>query len=262
MVFVTTDETDVLISALESLAEAKVERPFEILVVDNASIDNVAAQVEKVSPKAKVLRQDVRRGFSANLTLGFEQTAAPYLMICDADLLFEPGSVDNLADFLDENPRAGLVNPQLLSPEGEPRSSARRWYSLWTLAALKGPWRGVLGKTALIRLSIYADWDFSEPRSVDWVPFAGAMVRRKAVDEIGGPDPRFRLYFEDVDLSVRMHEAGWEVWNVPHSKVVHLENRASLRPFSRQWRWHLESLAKFWWKHRGLRPRRLQNAAG
>jgi N-acetylglucosaminyl-diphospho-decaprenol L-rhamnosyltransferase len=255
MVFVTTDETDVLAGALTSVADAEVERELEIIVVDNASSDRVAQRIEKEWPDVKVLRQEVRQGFSANLARGFDETEAPYLMICDADLLFRQGSVERLADFLDVHPRAGMANPKLLTPDGGMRSSARRWYSFLTLAALKGPWRKRLGGTDIVRRNRYAEWDFSQPRLVDWVPFAGAMVRRKALNEIGAPDTRFRLYFEDVDLSLRMQEAGWEVWNVPQAEVVHLENRASLKPLSRQWKWHLESLVRFWWKHRGLRPR-------
>jgi hypothetical protein len=81
------------------------------------------------------------------------------------------------------------------------------------------------------------------------------MLRRAALDNVGLMDERFRLYFDDVDISLRMHEAGWQVWCVPAAEIVHIEQRASVRPFSRQWRWHVESLAKFWWKHKGLGPK-------
>ena len=254
LVFVATDETEVLIQAVNSLYDSEVGLPIEIIVIDNASTNRLADRIEQKWRDIKVLRQEVRQGFSANLARGFDQTEAPYLMICDADLLFHRGSVEALAGFLDDHPQAGIANPKLLTPMGEMRTSARRWYSFWTLVALKGPWRTLLGETDLVRRSRYADWDFSQPRLVDWVPFAGAMVRRTALNEIGRPDPRFRLYFEDVDLALRMQEAGWQVWNVPEAEVVHLENRASRKPFSQQWRWHLESLVKFWFKHRGFRP--------
>ena len=67
-------------------------------------------------------------------------------------------------------------------------------------------------------------------------------------------DERFRLYFDDVDISLRMHLGGWEVWCVPGAEIVHCEQRASLTPMSPAWRWHLISLCKFAWKHKGLGP--------
>jgi GT2 family glycosyltransferase len=57
------------------------------------------------------------------------------------------------------------------------------------------------------------------------------------------------------DISLRMHQAGWEVWCVPEAAVVHLEQRSSVRPFSTPWLRHLESLGKFVWKHKGLAPK-------
>jgi GT2 family glycosyltransferase len=80
------------------------------------------------------------------------------------------------------------------------------------------------------------------------------MVRRTALGEVGLMDERFRLYFDDVDLSLRMHLGGWEVWCVPGAEIVHCEQRASRSVLSPAWRWHLFSMCKFAWKHKGFGP--------
>jgi GT2 family glycosyltransferase len=172
-------------------------------------------------------------------------------------MLFKPGAVDALSNFLDEHRRAGIVKPKLLSDDGAVRASARRWYTIGTLLAVRGPWRQMTEQWTTVQKSRYADWDYHEPRLVDWLPFAGVMVRREAFQSVSGVDERFPFYFEDVDFSFRLHEAGWEVWCHPGAEMIHLENRASLEVFSRPGGRHLLSLLKFWWKHKGLRPPRL-----
>jgi N-acetylglucosaminyl-diphospho-decaprenol L-rhamnosyltransferase len=253
MVFVATDEAHVLVPALESLDAHPPERPLQIVVVDNASTDGVAGEIRRRWPEVPVLTQPWRRGLPANLNTGIRATSAPFVLLCNPDLLFRPGAVDAMAGFLESHPRAGMVAPKLLSPEGDVRPSARRWYTVGALMALKLP-RSVAGQPAVVARSVYADWDYRSPRQVDWVPCPATMVRRAALREVGLMDERFRLYFDDVDISLRMHLGGWEVWCVPEAEVIHLEQRASLRALSRAARWHLVSLGKFAWKHKGLGP--------
>lgn len=255
LVFVSTDEGNVLIPAIESALLSKLERPMEVIVVDNHSSDGARDTIAERWPQVKVVTRDKRYGLPANLNEGIRASTGGYVMLCNSDLIFEPQAVETLSSFLDEHPKAAIAAPKLMSPLGEPRPSARRWYSFRVLLALKGPWSRSAENLASVRASLYRDWDMSQPRIVDWVPCPATMVRRKAFDEVGLMDERFRLYFDDVDISMRMHQAGWEVWCVPGAEIVHLEQRASVDPLSRAWRWHLASLIKFWWKHKGLRPR-------
>lgn len=254
MVFVSTNEQEVLIPALQSLFDSDNVRASEILVVDNDSKDDTAAEIQKRWPAVRVITQEERLGLPANLNAGIRATSAPYVMLCNPDLIFRDGSVDRLATFLDTNPRAGIAAPKLISEEGEPRTSARRWYTFAVLLALKGPWRSRAGRLSFVKRNLYEDLDLTIPQPVDWVPCPATMMRRAALDQVGLMDERFWVYFDDVDISLRMHLSDWEVWLVPDSEVVHLEQRSSIRPLSTAWRWHLESLIKFYWKHRRLRP--------
>ena len=255
MIFVSTDEGPVLVDALESLFSTRVDRSLEVVVVDNASSDGAKEEIARRWPQVRILVRESREGLPANLNHGIKASSSPFVMLCNSDLIFGDASVENLARFLEDHPRAGIAAPKLMSPEGETRPSARRWYTIPVLIALRGPWRRVAGRLKSVQKNLYEDWDYREPMQVDWVPCPATMMRRAALDEVGLMDERFRLYFDDVDISLRMHRGGWEVWCVPSAEVVHLEQRASVTPFSRAWRWHLVSLLKFWWKHRSLRPR-------
>lgn len=254
IVFVATDENEFLFAALESLF-ATTTPATEVVVVDNYSAENPAPEIASRWPSVTVLSRDRRYGLPANLNFGFLATAAPYVMLCNCDLVFKDRSVETLARFLEEHPGAGVAAPKLLDLQGNRRASARRWYTLGSLIALQGPWRKLFANSAAVRRSHYQDWDYASARRVDWTPFSATMVRRTAFEQAGLMDERFRLYFDDVDICFRMHQAGWEVWCVPEAEVVHIEQRSSSRAFSRAWRWHLASMLKFLLKHRGLTPR-------
>lgn len=257
ILLVSTNEGHLVVPAIESLFTNRPHRDVQITMVDNASTDGVGEIVAARWPEVRVIVQDRKKGLAANLNRAVAETSAPYTMLCDADMIFEPGAIDALAGFLDSHPRAGIVKPKLVSPDGSPRPPARRWYTLSSLVALRGPWSRWTESSRPARSSLYADWDFGEARPVDWVPTAGAMVRRRAFDAVGGFDERFPYYFEDVDFSLNMHESGWEVWYTPEAVMVHLENRASSRTLSGAGLTHLSSLIKFWWKHKALRPKEL-----
>ena len=254
VVFVATNENNFLFEALESLFASTTLHP-EVVVVDNCSEESPALRIASRWPNVRVLSREIRSGLPSNLNFGFRATTAPYVMLCNCDLIFKAQSIETLARFLGDNPGAGVVAPKLLDPQGKRRASARRWYTLGSLIALQGPWRKFLKNRALVRRSLYEDWDYTSARLVDWTPFSATMVRRTAFEQVGLMDERFWVYFDDVDICLRMNNASWEVWCVPDAEIIHLEQRSSSRPFSRAWRWHLASMIKFWLKHRSLGPR-------
>ncbi len=249
-VFVTTNEVHELIPCLETLFSNPPQCLGKVLVVDNASSDDPDNKLRDF-PDVKVLRRETKHGLPANLNYGVRFSSAPYVLLCNPDLLFRPGAVDALVHFAEETPRAGLIAPKLVAPDGSLRLSCRTFYNLPLLLTLRVPFGR---RTRMVKEHLLAEWNHAEPRPVDWTACACALVRRTALEQVGGMDERFRLYFDDVDVAFRLWEKGWEVWYVPAAEVVHLEERASARPLSRAWRTHLASLVKFLLKHRAFAP--------
>lgn len=255
VVFVATDERYTLLAAIESLFASRPGSPLEVVVVDNASEDGSGGEVKRRWPEVQVLRNERRRGLNANLNAGMAATSAPFVMTCNCDIGFHPGAVDLLAAFLDAHPCAGIAAPQLVFPSGERQPCARRWYTVRSLLALRWPWVRDEMAYPSVRASRYADWDYARPRSVEWVHGTAPMLRRAAIEEVGPLDEGYRVYWGDLDLCMRLHEAGWEVWCVPKAVVTHVWQRASSRGLSRAWWSHLAALLRLLWIYRGLRPR-------
>jgi GT2 family glycosyltransferase len=255
VVFVSTDEGGVLLPALASAWASTLQRDLEILVVDNASTDGARDAIAARFPRTRIETRGRRRSLAANLNHGASATSLPYLMLCNPDLIFSPDAIERLACVLDERPQAAVAAPRLVGPDGGFRASARRWYTLRTLCALRGPWRARARSLPSVRASFYDDWDMASARSVDWVPSPAILVRRSAFERVGGMDESFPLYFTDVDLCLRLHRSGFEIDCEPAARVVHLERRESAAVLSRASRAHVTALLRFVWKHRGLGPR-------
>ncbi|MEK7307338.1 MAG: glycosyltransferase, partial [Nitrospirota bacterium] len=96
------------------------------------------------------------------------------------------------------------------------------------------------------------DWDHMTIREIDWALGACMMIRTEAVpDEVF--DPRFFLYFEDVDLCLRLKKAGWKVVYHPEAAAVHEHRQKSRKnPFSRANYEHFKSWVKFILKYRNI----------
>lgn len=205
VVFVSHDTRELLLDALVSVRGAR-----EIVVVDNASTDNTVAVVRRAFPEAKVIESPVNEGYGAAANRGIAACSSPFVLLLNSDTVKRPGALRALADHLERHPRAGIVGPRLENPDGTLQRSC---------FAFLGTLRLAIDKTALgRRLGNRHD----RPRTTPWVLGAALAIRREAFEAVGGFDPSFFMYGEEVDLCYRMWKAGWEVHYTPAATVEHL----------------------------------------
>ncbi len=188
----------------------------EIVVVDNGSRDD---SLDSLPKGTVVVRNDANLGYGAAANIGARLVAPLHPLIVNPDVLFWPGALARLAAVLDDD-SIGLVGPGQLDARGGRYPAARVFPSLVDgalHAALGRVWRGNPG-TRRLRTQSY---ELGEPGDVDWVSGAAVLVRRTAWDDVAGFDPRYFLYFEDVDLCWRLNRRGWRVRYEPSATVVH-----------------------------------------
>ncbi|HWH32901.1 MAG TPA: glycosyltransferase family 2 protein [Egibacteraceae bacterium] len=179
---------------------------------------------------ARVLELD-NLGFGKAANAGVAATTAEALVIANADTRFPAGSVRAMADHLRDNPRVGALGPLIRFPDGRLQWSARAFPSVGQAIghALLGMWRPDNRWTRAYRLT---DWDHRSEREVDWVSGACLALRREAFDQVGGFDPSYFMFVEDVDLCARLWEAGWTVVFSPVAEVTHAVGASvGARPF-------------------------------
>ena len=191
---------------------------LEVILVANASSDGSLDLVASRFPAVRILPQESNLGYVAanNLAIGVAEGDA--LLLLNTDAWLEPGALELLADRLKSDHRAGLVAPRLRYQDG------RRQFS-WS------PARGVLGEV-LQRLRNGHEaraWVHGKlARGIgrlagrSWYTAACVLIRSRAFHQVGGFDTNFFMYFEDVDLCVRLEGAGSRLVQEPRAVVTHV----------------------------------------
>ena len=201
------------LGSLDSLAA----KGHEILVVDNASSDGSADLAREGFPFCRVLALERNVGFGAANNLAAREASGDSLLLLNPDAWLEEGCAQALLGALEGSPGLGMVAPVLLYPNGDRQFS-------WN------PTRGLIGESVQ-RFRNRFETRFWAHRPCarllqalgdpGWLSASCALVRRQAWDDVGGFDEDFFLYFEDVDLCVRLAAAGWEIAETPQASAFH-----------------------------------------
>jgi len=237
---------------------AELERLLPVLVPqvdETVVVANIPGSAGAVPAGVRVLDNPRPLGFAANANLGIAATRAELVAIVNPDAVPEPGAVAALAGFLAANPRAGVAGPQMRFPDGSWQPSRRRFPTVSGTIVRRTPLRLLLRPMERQTRHYHLDERPTEPVETDWMLGGFLVLRRTMLDELGGFDPRFRMYGEDIDLCYRAAKAGWERWYVPGAVVTHAYDRASDRRFlDRRTLWHWSGILRFVRKH----PERLR----
>lgn len=271
VIIVSYNTRELLRAALESIertaAQESATLAVETLVVDNGSTDGSAEMVRTEFPNVTLIESGENLGFPRANNLMLEQlgllpspkgretttdapthrrTGAPdFVLLLNPDAALTDGALRTLVEFMEANPRAGICGPSLRYGDGSFQSAAFAFpgmaqvlLDLFPLAIIPGGHRlyeGALNGRYSQRL-----WQGGDPFPVDFVLGAALLIRSETVRAVGGMDPGYFMYCEEMDWALRVHQAGWGVWSVPAALIVHHEAQSSRRvrwtAFERLWK--------------------------
>lgn len=243
VVVVTFDALPWIENCLDSL------QGVETVVVDNGSSDGTVAFVRERYPEVGLVETE-NRGLGAGWNIGIRETAAPYVLLLNADAWMTEGSLDRLVDFAGTRPRAAVVGPRLSNLDGTLQRSVRGYPTVWRLATEYLFLRKLAPRSSALNAFYGGGFDHDEVRSVEVVMGACMLLRREAVEQVGECDEDYFLFSEETDWCFRFREAGWEVVFFPGAECVHVRGAShSGRLYRENLRGHLLFLSK----HRGVR---------
>lgn len=195
-----------------------------MVVVDNASRDGSADGLETAAGNGlpiAVLRNADNRGFAAGCNQGAAGSAADCLLFLNPDTRLSAASLAPALAFLEDpaNARVGALGVRLVDEAGRTQRACARAPTPVRLVA-----QGLGLDRAFPRLfppHFMTDWDHADTRDVDQAMGAFLMIRRSLFEQLGGFDERFFVYFDDVDLCLRVRQAGWRVVHFAGAEAYH-----------------------------------------
>jgi GT2 family glycosyltransferase len=195
-----------------------------VIVVDNASPDASLEAVRELPLTAIQLSHN--GGFAHGVNAGWRAGSSPYVLLLNPDARIDEPSIEALVLALEQDPELGAVAPRIVDEDGSLDYSQRRFPRLRSTYARafflhrlfpSAPWTDELVRDEEV---------YARRGSPDWVSGACILLRRQALEELGGLDEGFFMYGEDIDLCRRLRAAGYELLYDP-TALVHHEGGAS-----------------------------------
>ncbi|GAB4047217.1 hypothetical protein GCM10028775_06140 [Catellatospora paridis] len=221
-VIVSYNTRERTLQCLARLTEQSVAAPFEVVVVDNASSDGSADAIEQAFPGVRVLRLLENVGFGRAVNRAAATISSDFLMLLNPDAETVGPVVDNFVDVATRQPGHGLyVGRSLRSDGSDDGYSIRGLPSLWSLFTAATGIRSLAPSARWANPESLPHLDRSQPHEVPAVSGCILLIDRELFARIDGFDPRYFMYCEDIDLSVRARVAGARPLLVPTVKVLH-----------------------------------------
>jgi len=249
VVIATWNAESFLEVCLHSIYENTLKVSFEMVVVDNASVDGTLKMLAAF-PEIKVIKNQTNRGVAPARNQGMKEAKGRYILLLDADTTVKPEALDVLVEFMDKNPQVGLAGPKLVSSKGELQLTCRHFPTIFSKVLRRVPFS--LARE-LLKKEFLADWAHDSVREVDYVIGACQIIRREVFEDVSLLDERIFYGPEDIDYCIRMWRKGWAVCYNPSATVVHYEQRATKKQFFSSLTWlHLKGLAYYFLKYHYL----------
>jgi N-acetylglucosaminyl-diphospho-decaprenol L-rhamnosyltransferase len=221
VVTVAFHSNNVLPGFVASLADASIE-PVALVVVDNRPDDDPlpAALADRAGGLYLPLPSNPGYGGGMNAGVALLPDSVTWVLLSNPDVVIHPGAIDRLLAAGEQDARIGAVGPAVLNADGTVYPSARRVPSL----------RLGIGHALLVNLWQDNPWTrryrYEEdtdpvPRDAGWLSGSCLLVRRSVFDQLGGFDEGYFMYFEDVDLGMRISQGGWRIRYEPAAQVTH-----------------------------------------
>lgn len=220
-------------SLLKALSGKQLD--YEIFVVDNNSTDGSKKVIKKEFPSVNLIENQENLGFAKANNQAIRVTKGNYIFLLNPDTIILEKSLDSMIEFMEKNPKIGILTPKLLNAKGEVWLFTEGVPNPFTVFLrfcvprifLSPKIKKFVAKSKLKKLlgtqinSYFSTLNLNSPIDINVAPGACLLVRRKMIKKVGLLDEKFFLYSEDTDWCFRTKKAGWRIVYFPKAKIIH-----------------------------------------
>lgn len=221
IVIVNWNVRDHLRACLRSIERVRDGLEIEIIVVDNDSRDGSAAMLADDFPGVRVIANNENRGFAAANNQGLAIAGGRYVLLLNPDTELHDGCLRSVLEHAETHPRLGAVGCRAFRPDGGQQSTIFRGLGLCDVLANVFVPAGAMRRSTWLGGFRYAGIDLDRPHEVDTIAGCFMLVRRTALEDVGGLDERFFMYGEEAEWCHRLRRHGWRVGYFPGASIQH-----------------------------------------
>jgi N-acetylglucosaminyl-diphospho-decaprenol L-rhamnosyltransferase len=227
IIIVNWRSKDYVRQCLNSIHANTDKLSLEIFVVDNASFDGCEEMIANEFPNVLFIQLEKNIGFAGANNLAFSGSKGRNTLFLNPDTKIQERALERLVAELESHADAGLIGAHLLNADLTVQTTC--------ITALPGILNQSLNLECLRRtfprLKIWGMWPLFDAAkvtvSVEAISGACMLGRREVIESVGAFSMDYLMYAEDMDLCVKIHQAGWQIYYVPDAKIVHYGGRSS-----------------------------------
>lgn len=214
--------------ALRSVRKACRNTEAEVWVVDNNSVDDSVAMVREKFPEAQLIANTDNPGFARANNQAIRRAAGEYILLLNPDTVVEEDTFEKCIAFMDAHPDAGGLGVRMIDGSGKFLPESKRGFP--------APWVAFCKTFGLARLfprsRTFNHYHLGylperEIHPVEVLAGAFMFLRKSVLDEIGLLDEAFFMYGEDIDLSYRIIQAGYQNYYFPETTIIHYKGEST-----------------------------------
>ena len=230
IVIVNYNVKEFLTQCLESLYRSETDYTFEVIVVDNASTDSGESRITKAFPEVRWIANTENVGFGRANNQGFEAAKGTYTLILNPDTVVQEDTLEVCLNYLKSHPEVGGLGIKGIDGAGQFLPESKRGLptpmtALWKITGLSR----IFPKSAFFARYHMGHLDPDKNHKVDILVGCFMMVPTQLLRAVGGFDPRYFMYGEDIDLSYELLKSGHENHYISDSQIIHYKGESTKR---------------------------------
>ena len=230
IVIVNYNVKEFLTQCLESIFRSKTDYAYEVIVVDNASTDSGESRTIKAFPEVQWIANKENVGFGRANNQGFEAAKGTYTLILNPDTVVQEDTLEVCIEYLRSHPEVGGLGIKGIDGTGQFLPESKRGLptpmtALWKITGLSR----IFPKSAFFARYHMGHLDPDGNHKVDILVGCFMMVPTLLLREVGGFDPRYFMYGEDIDLSYELLKTGHENHYISNSQIIHYKGESTKR---------------------------------
>ncbi len=252
IIIVSWNVKPLLQKCLKSIFDYTTGIDFEVIVIDNASKDDSAQMVASEFPQVDLIASNQNLGFAKANNLGLEHASGNYILFMNPDMEFIENSLRAMHDVMANDDQIGLATCQLDYPDGTRQNNIKNNPGLCDQILILLKLHHIF-KTKKLNKYLAKDFNYFKEQEVKQIMGAFVIAENDLIEEVGGWDTDYFIWWEDLDLCKKVQELGRKIIYTPSTKVIHYESKSFVQQKSlvKQKRFN-KGMRTYFKKHHGI----------